>query len=125
MASIPTPLHWRRRAFAVLEPAGLDSQLYAFAVVGIVSGPFGIYRHPHGLSFCLVHLPTQAPILTSMRMQNTCRSAAEELAGLDLNWWTCDPAEVVGPDLQGMRNIVLKWKPRTWVERSAWVEGES
>ena len=41
-------------------------------------------------------------------MQNCCKDAAEKFAALDLNWWTCIPEEVIGPDLQEMRNIHLR-----------------
>jgi hypothetical protein len=48
--------------------------------------------------------PSQAKII-DMELQNCCKAAAEEFAALDLNWWTCVPEEVIGPDFQEMRNI--------------------
>ncbi len=42
-------------------------------------------------------------------------AAAEEFAALDLNWWTCVPEEVIGPDLQEMRNIHMRLKGNSWV----------
>jgi hypothetical protein len=36
-----------------------------------------------------------------MDMQNACKDAAEKFAVLDLNWWTCLPEEVIGPDPPG------------------------
>ena len=50
--------------------------------------------------------------------------AAEKFAALDLNWWTCITEEVIGPDLQEMRNIHLRLKPTPWIA-SDWEGGES
>jgi hypothetical protein len=36
--------------------------------------------------------------IVSLEMQNVTKHAGEELAALDLNWWTCIPEEVIGPD---------------------------
>jgi len=44
-------------------------------------------------------------------------------AALDLNWWTCIPEEVIGPDLQEMRNIHLRLKPTPWIA-SDWGRGD-
>ncbi len=55
-------------------------------------------------------------------MQNACKDAAEKFAALDLNWWTCIPEEVIGPDLQEMRNIHLRLKPTPWIA-SDWGRG--
>jgi hypothetical protein len=41
---------------------------------------------------------------------------------LDLNCWTCIPEEVIGPDLQEMRNIHLRLKPTPWIA-SDWGRG--
>ena len=119
MPRIPTPLTWKRSQFAVLEPwsmAAGGTGLVAIAVSGIVSGPFAIYASPLSGSapFTLIHLPSQARIV-QLRMQLACKSAAEELARLDLNWWTCDPEEVIGPDLQEMRNIHARHRPPSWL----------
>jgi len=110
---VPTPLTWKRRSFAVLEPIGLPGRLTALAVTGIVAGPFAIYPHHFGGSFTLTHLPTQVQIL-NLAMQIACKNAAEEFAALDLNWWTCVPEEVIGPDLQAMRNIHAQLKGVSW-----------
>ncbi len=56
-------------------------------------------------------------------MQNACKDAAEKFAALDLNWWTCIPEEVIGPDLQEMRNIQLRLKPTPWIA-SDWGKGD-
>jgi hypothetical protein len=119
MPRIPTPLTWKRRNFAVFEPFGFIDRLYAVAVSGIVAGPFAIYNSPHGSGFNLIHLPSQAKII-GLEMQNVCKHAAEEFAALDLNWWTCIPEEVIGPDLQEMRNIHACLKPTPWIAASDW-----
>lgn len=64
MARIPTPLTWKRRNFAVFEPQGMIDRLYAVAVSGLVAGPFAIYNSPHGGGFNLIHLPSQAKIIS-------------------------------------------------------------
>jgi hypothetical protein len=123
MPRIPTPLTWRRRTFAVFEPRGMVDRLHALAVSGIVSGPFAIYPSPYGGSpFTLIHLPSQARIM-DLKMQLECRDAAEKFAALDLNWWACMPEEVVGPDLQEMRNIHARLKPTPWVASQLAREG--
>jgi hypothetical protein len=122
MPRIPTPLVWKRRNFAVFEPYGFTNRLYAVAVSGLVSGPFAIYKAPHGNGFILVHLPSQAKII-DLEMQNCCKAAAEEFAALDLNWWTCIPEEVIGPDLQEMRNIHERLRPRPWIA-TEWGRGD-
>jgi len=94
-------------------------RLYAVAVSGIVSGPFAIYKSPHANGFVLVHLPSQAKII-ELEMQNVCKYAAEQFAALDLNWWTCIPEEIIGPDLQELRNIHGRLKPNSWIARSDW-----
>ena len=111
MSRVPTPLTWKRRTFAVLEPRGLH-RLDALAVKGIVAGPFAIYPSPYGAAgpFTLVHLPSQARML-ELRIQSALKQAAEEFAALDLNWWTCDPKELIGPDLQALRNAYRAWLP--------------
>ena len=123
MARIPTPLTWKRRTFAVFEPCGMIDRLYAVAVTGLVSGPFAIYNtHTHGHH--LIHLPSQAKIIT-LEMQGAAKHAAEEFAALDLNWWTCIPEEVIGPDLQEMRNIHARLKPTPWIASTPdWRKGE-
>lgn len=55
-------------------------------------------------------------------MQNVYKDAAEKFA-LDLNWWTCIPEEVIGPDFQEMRNIHLCLKPTPWIA-SDWGRGD-
>ena len=50
------------------------------------------------------------------------KHAAEKFAALDLNWWTCLPEEVIGPDLQEMRNIHERLKPTPWIA-SDWGRG--
>ena len=122
MARIPTPLSWKRRHFAVFEPFGMIDRLYAVAVSGLVAGPFAIYNAPHGGGFVLIHLPSQAKII-SLEMQNVAKHAAEEFAALDLNWWTCIPEEVIGPDLQEMRNVHARLKPNSWIA-SDWGKGD-
>ena len=124
MPRIPTPLTWKRRNFAVLESLGMVDRLTAIAVSGIVSGPFAIYPSPYGSAgpFTLIHLPSQATIV-DLRMQSACRDAAEKFAALDLNWWTCKPEEVIGPDLQEMRNIHERLKPAPWIA-SDWGRGD-
>lgn len=124
MARVPTPLVWKHRNFAVFEPLGMVDRLYAVAVAGQVSGPFAIYKSPHGRGFTLIHLPTQAKII-DLEMKNSCKEAAERFAALDLNWWTCIPEEVVGPDLQEMRNIHERLRPLAWVgSGSDWGRGD-
>ncbi|HKH43829.1 MAG TPA: hypothetical protein VKM72_04110 [Thermoanaerobaculia bacterium] len=122
MPRIPTPLTWKRRNFAVFEPLEMTDRLYAVAVSGLVSGPFAIYNSPHGRGFVLIHLPSQAKII-DVDMQNACKDAAEKFAALDLNWWTCITEEVIGPDLQEMRNIHLRLKPTPWIA-SDWGRGD-
>ena len=114
MARIPTPLTWKRRSFAVFEPRGMTDRLYAVAVTGIVSGPFAIYRLPESRWFHLIHLPSQEKII-DLDMQNCCKDAAEKFAACDVNWWTCIPEEVIGPDLQELRNIHARLKPDSWI----------
>ena len=116
MARVPTPLTWKRRAFAVLESLGLTDRLTALAVTGIVAGPFAVYPDRFGGAHTLMHLPTQVAIL-SLGSQSACKSAAEEFAALDLNWWTCIPGEVIGPDLQEMRNIHIRLREVSWIPR--------
>jgi hypothetical protein len=101
---------------------GMVDRLTAVAVSGLVSGPFAIYGSSLDGGFTLIHLPSQAKII-DLRMQSACRDAAEQFAALDLNWWTCIPAEVIGPDLQEMRNIHERLRPRPWVE-SDWGRGD-
>lgn len=122
MPRIPTPLVWKRRKFAVFEQTGMVDRLYAVAVSGLVSGPFAIYRPPESNWFHLIHLPSQAQMV-SFEMQLSCKDAAEKFAALDLNWWTCIPEEVIGPDLQEMRNIHARLKPSSWIA-SDWRKGE-
>lgn len=119
MSSIPTPLAWRRRNFAVFESLGMIDRLYAVAVSGLVAGPFAIYKSPHTHGFALIHLPSQAKII-ELDMQNLCKHAAERFAALNLNWWTCIPEEVIGPDLQEMRNLHARLKPDSWIAASDW-----
>ena len=114
MARIPTPLTWKRRNFAVFEPMGMIDRLYAVAVSGLVAGPFAIYKSPASNGFTLIHLPSQGKII-DLGMQSWCKEAAEKFAALDLNWWTCIPEEVIGPDLQAVRNIHQELKPHSWV----------
>jgi hypothetical protein len=117
MAPVPTPLTWKRRQFAVLEPDGLvRGRRYALAVTGLVAGPFAIYGSPHGGigPHTLIHLPSQTK-LVDLRMQAECKHAAEQFAALDVNWWTCIPDEVIGPDTQGMRNVYDRVKARSWL----------
>ena len=124
MSCIPTPLTWKRRNFAVLEPMGMVKQFYAVAVSGLVAGPFAIYSSYQGCRFNLIHLPSQAKII-DFQMQSACKEAAEEFAALDLNWWTCIPEEVIGPDLQAMRNIHERLKPHSWISSDCWVQESS
>ncbi len=97
-------------------------RLYAVAVSGLVSGPFAIYGLPDSRYFRLIHLPSQAKII-ELDMQCACKDAAEKFAALDLNWWTCLPEEVIGPDLQEMRNIHEHLKPTPWIA-SDWGRGD-
>lgn len=114
MPRIPTPLTWKRRKFAVFEPMGMTDRLYAVAVTGIVAGPFAIYSLPHSNWFTLIHLPSQAQIM-SLEMQSATKYAAEQYAACDVNWWTCIPEEVVGPDTQELTNIHARLKPNSWI----------
>lgn len=114
MPRVPTPLTWKRRSFAVLEPLGTIDRRTAVAVTGLVAGPFAIYCNPVGSSHNLIHLPSQTKIL-DMEMQHAAKHAAEQFAALDVNWWTCIPAEIIGPDLQEMRNVYARLKPLTSV----------
>ena len=76
------------------------------------------HLHPsHG--FHLIHLPSQAKIIT-LEMQNAAKHAAEQYAACDVNWWTCIPEEVIGPDLQEMRNIHARLKPTPWISTQDW-----
>jgi hypothetical protein len=122
MARVPTPLTWKRRTFAVFESRGMIDRLYAIAVSGLVAGPFAIYGSPLGGSFTLIHLPSQAKIV-DLAMQSACKHAAEEFAACDVNWWTCIPEEVIGPDLQELRNLHIRLKPVSWIA-SHWRQGE-
>jgi hypothetical protein len=114
MGRIGTPLTWKRRAFAVLEPRGMVDRLVALGVTGVVAGPFAVYPQPFGNGFTLMHLPSQVPIVHLMS-QGACKNAAEEFATLDMNWWTCVPEEVIGPDLQAMRNLHIRLRGASWV----------
>jgi len=119
MPRIPTPFTWKRRKFAVFEPMGMIDRLYAVAVSGIVAGPFAIYTtHTHGHH--LIHLPSQAKIIT-LEMQSAAKDAAELYAACDVNWWTCIPEEVIGPDAQELVNIHARLKPSSWIA-SDWRE---
>ena len=120
MAPVPTPLTWKRRQFAVLEPDGMvRGRRYALAVTGVVAGPFAIYNSPHGGlgPHTLIHLPSQSKIV-DLRMQAECKAAAENFAALDVNWWTCDPDEIIGPDTQNIRNIYDRIKPMSWLQKT-------
>ena len=123
MPRIPTPLTWKRRKFAVFEPMGMIDRLYAVAVSGIVAGPFAIYTtHTHGHH--LIHLPSQAKIIT-LEMQSAAKDAAEQYAACDVNWWTCIPEEVIGPDTQELKNIHARLKPTPWIASTPdWRKGE-
>jgi len=116
MARVPTPLTWKRRTFAVLESRGLVDRRTALAVSGLVAGPFAVYPCAVGRGFTLMHLPSQAKIL-DMDLQASCKYAAEQFAALDLNWWSCIPEEVIGPDLQEMRNLHARLKPDSFALR--------
>lgn len=99
-------------------------RLYAVAVSGIVAGPFAIYSVLDSQCFRLIHLPSQAKII-ELEMQHVCKHAAELSAACDLNWWTCVPEEVIGPDLQEMRNIHARLKPTPWIASTpGWRKGE-
>jgi hypothetical protein len=67
--------------------------------------------------------PTSQAKIIDLDMQSACKDAAEKLAALDLNWWTCIPEEVIGPDLQEMRNIHERLKPAPWIT-SDWGRGD-
>ena len=116
MARIPTPLTWKRRTFAVLEARGLVDRRTALAVSGVVAGPFAVYPCASGRGFTLIHLPTQGKLL-DLDLQASCKHAAEQFAALDLNWWTCLPDEVIGPDLQEMKNLHMRLKPDSFMLR--------
>lgn len=104
MARIPTPLRWRRRTIAVLVDPGMARKYDGRAVRALVAGPFAIYAAYRHWGHTLMHLPTQVKLIEA-RGQKLCRDAAERFAALDLNWWTCTPEEVTGPDLEGMRTL--------------------
>jgi hypothetical protein len=74
-----------------------------------VSGPFAIYPQPFGNGYTL----SQVQIVHLMS-QGACKHAAEEFAAVDMNWWTCIPEEVIGPDLQAMRNLHIRLRA-SWV----------
>lgn len=114
MPRVPVPLTWKRRHFAVLEPEGMIDRRTAVAVTGLVAGPFAIYAYPPGSTFTLIHLPSQAKII-DREMQHTAKHSAEEFAVLDVNWWTCIPEEVIGPDLQELRNVYARLRGMSWV----------
>jgi hypothetical protein len=122
MPRVPTPLTWKRRQFAVLEPQGTVDRLYALAVTGWVGGPFAIYAHPVGSSFNLIHLPSQTKILDEGLLHGA-KHAAEQFAGLDVNWWTCIREEIVGVDTQEIRNVYDRLKPGSFVYRADSEEG--
>ena len=123
MPRIPTPLTWKRRNFAVFEPLRDDRPALRRRRLRARLRPL---RHlqplPTRNGFILVHLPSQAKII-DLDMQNACKDAAEKFAALDLNWWTCIPEEVIGPDLQEMRNIHERLKPAPWIA-SDWGRGD-
>ena len=85
------PLHWHRGAFRVRERREDEG----CEVVGIVAGPFGIYKDAQGY-FCLVHTPTGCPLIALPR-QGRCKTLAREIATFHINWTATDPAEVKGP----------------------------
>lgn len=114
MGRIGTPLTWKRRTFAVLEPRGVVDRLVALGVTGVVAGPFAVYPQPFGNGHTLMHMPSQVPIVHLMS-QGACKHAAEEFAALEMNWWTCIPEEVIGPDLQAMRNLHIRLRGASWV----------
>jgi len=88
----------------------------ALAVSGVVAGPFAVYPCASGRGFTLIHLPTQGKLL-DLDLQASCKHAAEQFAALDLNWWTCLPDEVIGPDLQEMKNLHMRLKPDSFMLR--------
>ena len=101
----------------------MANRLMAVAVKGLVAGPFAIAPSSYGAGpYTLLHLPSQATLI-DFRMQSACKDAAEQFAALDLNWWTCIPEEVIGPDLQELRNIHARLKPASWIA-SDWTRGE-
>jgi hypothetical protein len=116
MAPIPIPLQWRRRALAVLEPAGLPRKYRGLAVQALVAGPFAIYTGDWRWGYTLIHLPSQT-LIFELPKQADCRAAAERLAGLDINWWTCITAEVKGPDTPELRKIYDELMVSPVVER--------
>ncbi|HEY3569924.1 MAG TPA: hypothetical protein VGP73_18465 [Thermoanaerobaculia bacterium] len=122
MPKIPTPLTWKRRNIAVFEPYSFTNRLYAVPVSGLVAGPFAVYKSPHGNGFTLAHLPSQSKII-SLEMQSACKEAAELYAACDVNWWSCIPEEVIGPDTQELKNIHIRLKPNSWIA-STWKDGE-
>ncbi|HEX3527715.1 MAG TPA: hypothetical protein VH988_11655 [Thermoanaerobaculia bacterium] len=52
-------------------------------------------------------------------MQGACKDVAAKFAAMDLNWWTCIPEEIIGPDLQAMRNLYASLKPLSRLSRDA------
>jgi hypothetical protein len=59
MSRVPTPLTWKRRQFAVLQPLGTIDRLTALAVNGLVAGPFAIYPSWSG---CGPHNPHSSAV---------------------------------------------------------------
>lgn len=122
MPRVPVPLTWKRRQFAVLEPMGMIDRRTAVAVSGLVAGPFAIYSWPVGSTYRLIHLPSQTKILEE-NAQFAAKHAAEQFAVLDVNWWTCIPEEIIGPDTQEIRNVYDRLKPGSFIYRAESEDG--
>jgi hypothetical protein len=103
----PPPLTWTKATFHV--PIHPPWEPKVVPVVGIVSGPFGIFRgdtngpdrgvsQPH---FSLVLLACGRFLSTSARRID--QVLAEELAPLEVAWTATDPCAVTGPGIETAR----------------------
>lgn len=112
---IRLPERWRRREIAIALAQSFSRELRAELVSAAVCGPFAAYRGSRygtgGDCFTLLHLPSQTPMFTLPHLMD-CREAAQEVSGLDLEWWTCIREEVTGPDLPKASEVYRRWKER-------------
>ena len=103
-------MSWRRIPLGVRVVNMSLKGYHAELVTALVRGPFGIRRGcrygADSPGFSLFHVPTQAHVLT-VPHQRLCKAAADELAALDMRWWSCVPGEVTGPDGPRFREV---WK---------------
>lgn len=97
------PLTWRRGRFRVVFTGNgtRPPEPREEAVLGPVSGCFGIFRgdpggpgEPACGRMSLVHLPTRR-ILGTVRHLKACKAFAAELSALRIDWSEADPERVV------------------------------